>query len=158
MMGKVDQFLFDLINYDKEHIHPDIIKAIMPYIKDPEFDPDKILIKSAAAAGLCAWVINIYRFYEVFLVVEPKQRALNQAQAELKGAQDKLENLNNQLAELQKKLDVLQAEFDAALAEKMKCQAEADKTAFTIDLAHRLINGLASENVRWRESIKESVY
>ncbi|XP_037911922.1 dynein beta chain, ciliary-like [Hermetia illucens] len=154
LMGKVDQFLYDLINYDKEHIHPDVIKALQPYLNNPDFDPEKIYAKSSAAAGLCAWVINIHKFYQVFLIVEPKQRALNNAQAELKAARDKLQYLNDRLIELEEKLNVIQTEFNAALAEKQKCQDEADKTAFTIDLAHRLIDGLATEKVRWRESVK----
>lgn len=53
--------------------------------------------KSGAAAGLCAWVINIHKFYEVFLVVEPKQRALRMAQEELQAAQDKLTFLNDKI-------------------------------------------------------------
>lgn len=65
--------------------------------QDPEFDPQKILAKSTAASGLCAWVINIHNFYNVFLVVEPKQRALEDAQNELKAAQDKLDFLNNKI-------------------------------------------------------------
>lgn len=65
--------------------------------QDPEFDPQKILAKSTAASGLCAWVINIVNFYNVFLVVEPKQRALEDAQNELKAAQDKLDFLNNKI-------------------------------------------------------------
>ncbi|XP_055614548.1 dynein beta chain, ciliary, partial [Uranotaenia lowii] len=153
MMNNVGQFLNDLIYYDKEHIHPDVIKALQEYLKDADFDPDKIRAKSAAAAGLCAWVINIHKFYQVYQVVEPKQRALNEAQSELKAAQDKLMDLTQMINELEERLGVIQAEFNDALAEKQKCQDEADKTAFTIDLAHRLVNGLASENVRWRESI-----
>ncbi|XP_058061407.1 LOW QUALITY PROTEIN: dynein beta chain, ciliary-like [Anopheles bellator] len=153
IMNKVDVFLNDLIYYDKEHIHPDVIKALQTYLRDPEFDPDKIRAKSIAAAGLCAWVINIHKFYEVYQVVEPKQRALNEAQSELKAAQDKLMELTSKITELEEKLSVIEAAFNNALAEKQKCQDEADKTAFTIDLAHRLVNGLASENVRWRESI-----
>lgn len=27
MMNKVDQFLYDLVYYDKENIHPDVIKV-----------------------------------------------------------------------------------------------------------------------------------
>lgn len=88
-------------------------------------------------------------------MVEPKQRALNEAQSELKAAQDKLMDLTSMINELEERLGVIQAEFNDALAEKQKCQDEADKTAFTIDLAHRLVNGLASENVRWRESIAQ---
>lgn len=90
MMAKVDSFLDALINYDKENIHPEIIKAIQPYLNDAEFEPDFIRSKSGAAAGLCAWVINIIKFYEVFCDVEPKRKALAQANADLAAAQDKL--------------------------------------------------------------------
>ncbi|XP_023292211.2 dynein beta chain, ciliary [Lucilia cuprina] len=154
VMGNVDKFLDSLVNYDKKHIHPDVIKALQPYLADPEFNPDTILAKSAAAAGLCSWVININKFYEVYLVVEPKERALVEAEQELKDARDKLTALNNRLNELEEQLNVLQTAYDEALAKKQKCQDEADKTAFTIDLANRLIGGLASEKIRWTESVK----
>lgn len=154
MMGKVDQFLYDLINYDKENIHPDILKAIQPYLADPEFMPEKIFAKSAAASGLCAWVINIIRFYDVYLVVEPKKRALVKASEDLNELRERLRMLKEKLSELEQQLNKLNADFEKALAEKMKCQAEADATAYTINIANRLVNGLASENVRWRDLIK----
>ena len=64
--------------------------AVRPYLADKEFDPEFIRSKSFAAAGLCAWVINIVKFYEVFCDVEPKRKALAAANAELKAAQDRL--------------------------------------------------------------------
>lgn len=42
-----------------------------------------------------------------------------------------------------------------ATAEKLKCQKEAEQTAMTIELANRLVGGLASENVRWAESVAD---
>ena len=53
----------------------------------PDFDPDFIRSKSGAAAGLCSWVINVCKFYEVFCEVEPKRRALNDANQMLQDAQ-----------------------------------------------------------------------
>lgn len=50
-MAKVDTFLDALINYDKENIHPEIMKAIQPYLQDEEFEPEFVRSKSAAAAG-----------------------------------------------------------------------------------------------------------
>lgn len=41
-MAKVDSFLESLINYDKENIHPEVIKAIAPYLKDVEFEPGMV--------------------------------------------------------------------------------------------------------------------
>lgn len=90
MMAKVDQFLESLINFDKENIHESNLTAIRPYLADKEFDPDFIRSKSLAAAGLCAWAINIVTFYEVFCDVEPKRLALAAANAELTAAKDKL--------------------------------------------------------------------
>lgn len=97
-MAKVDSFLDALINYEKENIHPEVIKAIQPYLKDSEFEPEFVRSKSAAAAGLCAWVINIIKFYEVFCDVEPKRKALAQANAELAAAQDKLSVIKRKVA------------------------------------------------------------
>ncbi|XP_049855418.1 dynein beta chain, ciliary-like [Schistocerca gregaria] len=153
MMAKVDSFLDSLIHYDKENIHPEVIKALQPYLQDPEFVPENIQGKSLAAAGLCAWVINIMKFYEVYVVVEPKRRALNQANAELAAARERLNSLKDQLNSLEAKLATLTHEFEEAVAEKVKCQQEADSTSLTIDLANRLVNGLGSENIRWRESV-----
>ena len=55
------------------------------------------IFKSSAAAGLCSWVINIVKFYEIFCVVQPKRVALDKANQELKVAKDKLTNINAKL-------------------------------------------------------------
>lgn len=155
VMAKVDAFLDALIHYEKENIHPEIIKAIQPYLKDVEFEPEFVRSKSAAAAGLCAWVINIIKFYEVYCDVEPKRKALAQANAELKEAQEKLSIIKRKVTSLEEQLAKLTADFERATAEKLRCQQEADKTQATIQLANRLVNGLASENVRWAEAVAE---
>lgn len=155
MMNKVDQFLYDLINYDKDNISPEIIKAVQEFTKLPDFKPEIILSKSVAAAGLCSWVINILKYYDVFVVVEPKRKALAQANRELNEARGRLSELNDRLNLLEQQLSVLRANFDEALMAKKRCQDEADKTANSIDLANRLVNGLASENIRWRQRVKE---
>lgn len=90
MMAKVDAFLDALVNFKKENIHENCLKAIQPYLGDPDFSPELIAAKSNAAAGLCSWVINIVKFYEVYCEVEPKRQALSKANAELAAAQDKL--------------------------------------------------------------------
>ena len=145
----------NLKEYDKENIHENCRKAIQPYLANPEFNPEFIYAKSTAAAGLCAWVINIMKFYEVFKEVEPKRLALEDANAELAAAQDKLAGIQAKITELEKSLGKLTAKFQEATEAKLRCQAEADATNLTIELANRLVNGLASENVRWAESIKE---
>ncbi|XP_048222854.1 dynein axonemal heavy chain 17 [Perognathus longimembris pacificus] len=154
MMGKVDAFLDSLKKFDKEHIPEACLKAFKPYQGNPTFDPEFIRSKSTAAAGLCSWCINIVRFYEVYCDVAPKRQALEEANAELAEAQEKLTRIKNKIAELNANLSNLTSAFEKATAEKIKCQQEADATNRVISLANRLVGGLASENVRWAESVE----
>jgi len=152
--SQVDKFLEDLINYDKDNIHENCQKSVQPYLDDPDFNPEFIQAKSLAAAGLCSWVINIMIYYKVFCEVEPKRIALGQANAELSAAKDKLRIITNKINQLESELATLTAEFEKATNEKLRCQQEAETTAKTIELANRLVGGLASENVRWADSVK----
>ncbi|XP_042198221.1 dynein axonemal heavy chain 9 isoform X3 [Callorhinchus milii] len=154
MMAKVDGFLDSLITFKKENIPDACLRAIQPYLHDPEFNQEFIASKSLAAAGLCSWVINIVKFYQVYCEVEPKRQALSKANAELAAAQDKLTNIKAKIAQLNENLAKLTAKFERATADKLKCQQEAESTARTISLANRLVGGLASENVRWAESVR----
>jgi len=66
---QVDEFVSALVNYEKENIPEVCLKSVQPYLDDPEFDPEVIRRQSFAAAGLCAWVINIVKYYEVYCEV-----------------------------------------------------------------------------------------
>lgn len=46
------------------------------YLSNPEFDPAIIENKSKAAAGLCSWVLNIVKFYDVIQEVGPLRKQL----------------------------------------------------------------------------------
>ncbi|XP_060831072.1 dynein beta chain, ciliary-like [Bombus pascuorum] len=98
MMGHVDTFLSQLRNYDKGNIHPEVVKAIQPYINNKDFDPEIIYSKSQSAAGLCSWVRNIMVFHYINETVKPLRAALAQANAELKYAMDHLNALRTRLA------------------------------------------------------------
>ncbi|NXX93579.1 DYH9 protein, partial [Centropus bengalensis] len=154
-MARVDGFLDSLIKFNKEKIHENCLKALQPYLQDPKFKPEYVTTKSYAAAGLCSWVVNIVRFHEVYCDVEPKRQALSKANAELAAAQDKLASIKAKIARLNENLRKLTAKFEKATSDKLKCQQEAEATACTIALANRLVGGLASENVRWAEAVKD---
>ncbi|KAJ7405899.1 dynein axonemal heavy chain 9 [Willisornis vidua] len=153
-MARVDGFLDSLIKFNKENIHENCLKALQPYLQDPKFNAEFVATKSAAAAGLCSWVLNIVRFHSVFCEVQPKRQALSRANAELASAQDKLGTIKAKISRLDENLGRLRAQFEKATAEKLRCQQEAAATAGTIALANRLVGGLASENVRWAEAVK----
>jgi dynein heavy chain len=117
------------------------------------FTPEIILTKNKAAAGLCSFVINIVLYYEVVVTVEPKRKALAEANDLLESANKQLKTVMEQVAELESKLAKLTTELNAANAEKQEALETVDRGQKKLDLAQRLTNALASENVRWAESI-----
>ncbi|XP_072536739.1 dynein axonemal heavy chain 11 [Salminus brasiliensis] len=152
-MGKVDDFLQALVSYDKEHIPEHCLTVVkQEYLSSPDFLPEHVRTKSYAAAGLCAWTINIVRYYEVYCEVAPKRHALSQANTELDGATAKLLSVRKKLDDLDGHLQNLTAQFEQAAAEKLHCQEEVTRTSKTIELANRLVGGLQCEKVRWSEA------
>jgi dynein heavy chain len=60
-----------------------------------------------------------------------------------------------QVIDLEDTLAQLTNDHQRAIDEKVRCQQEADATTKTIALANRLVNGLASEKVRWSDSVQK---
>lgn len=143
-MGAVDQFLTQLQKYDKEHIPDQSLKMVKPILADPDFNGPAISSKSAAAAGLCEWVRNVVMYYEVYCFVQPKREALAAANAQLEASQAVLREIQKELEKLNSKLRELTDQFEKATEEKNKVIAQAEATARRLDLANRLVGGLAS--------------
>ncbi|KAH0621501.1 hypothetical protein JD844_022871 [Phrynosoma platyrhinos] len=155
-LNRVDEFLQNLTNFDKEHIPEATVKTVKEdYLSDPEFNPEFVRTKSSAAAGLCAWVINIIKFHEVYCEVDLKRQSLAQANADLIIAAEKLDSIRKKLTELDTNLAAFTTTFERATAEKIHCQEEVNRTNKTIELANRLVKGLESENVRWGQSVAQ---
>lgn len=79
--------------------------------------------------------------------------ALNKANAELQAARDKLAAVEKKVGDLEAQLKVLTDEFNTAISAKQKCEQDAQQTAYTINLANRLVGGLSSEKIRWTDSV-----
>ena len=81
------KFLEKLLDYDKDHIGPDVIAKVKPYTDNPDFTTDKIKKASIAASGLCCWVHAMVVYDRVSKVVAPKRLALAVATEDLETAQ-----------------------------------------------------------------------
>ena len=155
MMGNVDQFLTQLLDFDKDKTQVYACEYIEKNLfTDSDFTVEVMQKKSSAAAGLCAWVINIVKYYRIYEVVEPKRQLLAEANEKLEVANTQLAAVRAHVAGLEAKLAELNHQFESATQEKNDAIASAEKTQRKADMATRLVNGLADENVRWTEAVK----
>lgn len=75
------------------------------YVKDnllklDHFKTEVMATRSAAAKGLCDWVINICKYYDVIQDVEPKRKALKESVEQLTEANAKLKIVQDNVREL----------------------------------------------------------
>jgi dynein heavy chain, axonemal len=158
LLTNVNAFI-DLLKSFKEKADanevPDINwKEVRPYLEMEHFNVDAISGKNRAAAGLCAWVINIVMYRDIVVTVEPKRQALREANERLDAASKKLAAVRAQVAELQATLDRLTIELNKANAEKAAAIQLVEDGQRRLDLAKRLTTALADENVRWAQGIE----
>ena len=85
------------------------------------------MTKSAAAAGVCDWIINITSYYDVFVSVEPKKAAVAEAKETLAAANQKKAEVDVLVADLNAKLQVLLDAYQKAMDEKNNAIAAAEK-------------------------------
>jgi len=123
------------------------------FLSDAGFDPTVVINKSKAAAGLCSWVINIVKFYDVIQEVGPLRKSLEESKEQLEVATIKLNEVQEVVAKLNAELAKLNKEFQEAETDKQNAINEADRCARRLDLAQRLVKALGSENERWAASI-----
>ena len=155
MMANVDRWLSSLRDYDANCIPQACVDSIGDYIKDPSFKPELVKTKSQAAAGLCAWVVNMYRYHQIRCEVKPKEEKLVEAQEKLLRSKGELRKVQDRVSELKGKLGALVKQFDEAVEDTLAIEEKAKKTQEKANLAERLVGGLAGEKSRWAATIDE---
>ena len=153
MMG--DNFLNALLSFPKEQINDETCEFLDAYLDAPDFNYEGAMKSAQAVAGLCNWCEAMKTYHFVAKVVDPKMRALREAQAVLDDANREKQKAEDELAEVQAGLDAMQAKFDEAMAEKQRLLDDAEATQKRMDAATALITALAGEEVRWTEQSKQ---
>jgi dynein heavy chain len=153
MMANVDQFKQKLVNYKAEEMSEEDIKRLDPFLSNEIFDAKIMESKSAAAANLCNWVINIVRYNRIYVKVKPLMDQLDAARATKAAAEASLSAAMAVVAAVNAKLKELGDKFQAATDEKNLVEAQAAAGLARLGLAERLVNGLSSENERWGREI-----
>ena len=155
MMQNVDAFKNKLAEFRGEDITDQEIALLSDYIQNPNFSPEKMISKSAAAANLCTWVVNIYAYNRIYIKVKPLMDSLNDARQKKESALARLADAEKKVADVQAHLKTLEEKYNGAMREKQEVEEQALALQNRANLAKRLVGGLASENVRWAQEIEK---
>jgi dynein heavy chain len=155
MMQNVDAFKNKLAEFKGEDITDQEITLLSNYIQHPNFSPEKMISKSAAAANLCTWVVNIFTYNRIYVKVKPLMDSLSGARQKKESALSRLADAEKKVADVQSHLKTLEEKYNDAMREKQEVEDQAHALQNRANLAKRLVGGLASENVRWGQEIEK---
>ena len=113
-MGNPKAFIKRLKDYDKDNIKEARLKKLKKFINDERFDPEKIKQKSTAGRSICMWCCAMDKYAEVKKIVEPKQKALGEAESQLGGVKKELDIKEAALRQIKAELASLQSDYSKA--------------------------------------------
>lgn len=146
-------FLKKLQEYNANNIPDSMIKKLKPYVDNKDFQPAIVEKVSKTARSMCAWVIAMNKYAEVYKDIEPKIRKRDAAENELKHVIYVLRQKQNQLAEVEGKIQLLRDDLDRKQKEMHEIQSRYDLNNKRLVSAGRLTSALSEEEVRWRETV-----
>ena len=149
------KFLESLASYDKDNIPPARLKKLGKYIKNEDFVPDKVEKVSKAAKSLCMWVKAMDVYAKVATEVEPKKKALKEAQDKVAAMTEQLNVKQAELDAVMAKVAQLNAQLKAANDKKKQLEDQANDTKVKLARADKLVGGLGGELIRWKEEVEK---
>ncbi|CAM9207540.1 unnamed protein product [Chrysoparadoxa australica] len=157
LLNNINGFLEELKGFksavDEGRVPAINMREVRPFLDLEHFSVEVIEKRNSAAAGLCSWVLNIVNYYDIVASVEPKRKALRDANEQLSVANSELSEVRERLSKLQAQLDELTLEFNKAEAEKKEAQDIYEKGRNKLDLAQRLVRSLGGESKRWSQGV-----
>eukprot|EP00930_Biecheleria_cincta_P046148 TRINITY_DN3182_c0_g1_i7.p1 TRINITY_DN3182_c0_g1~~TRINITY_DN3182_c0_g1_i7.p1 ORF type:complete len:1861 (-),score=425.96 TRINITY_DN3182_c0_g1_i7:240-5396(-) len=155
MMANPAAFIDEVKAFNANEIPENTLKECDALIALPFFNYDTMKSKSTAAANLANWAINCVKYHKIYVKVAPLMakveeatRTKNEAEASLAIVLAKVAAIEEECAKLDKKLN-------GAVAEKERVEAQAAACLEKLELAERLVNGLADEYKRWTKTVAE---
>ena len=109
----------------------------------------------SATASVIHWIHNAVAYYDVWIDVEPKRRAVFAAREKLEKAKLELEEITALVTKLRLALEKLTKEYEDAERRRFEAYEIVRKTVLRVELGQRLINAVGPEEQRWETELEE---
>ena len=153
MMNNPAKFIEEVQAFDGSNIDQWILDQLAPLLALEHFNFEVMKGKSIAAAYLCSWIVNIVKFNTIYKKVKPLKDSSDAAEALANEKLAELAVVLEKVRVINEKVDALKQKLFEAEEQKRKVEEEAQALMDQLDLANRLVGGLADENKRWTENV-----
>ena len=152
-LSNPNQFLKDLLSYDRDNIPDSLVAKVKPQMELEEMQESRIEKASKDLLPVRVWVVAMLKYHQVLKIVNPMRET-----ARVMG--EKLDVVMTALREKQAKVKAINEELDELNANDARKTAEAKKLTEDIDecnkrlvRAEKMIGGLEGERTRWTETV-----
>lgn len=127
MMKPPQNFIDSLKAFDKDNISEKQKAELKTadLLNHPDFSFDVMNRKSSAAANLANWVINVVKYNDIYVVVEPLKKAAEESKALADQKGEELRVVQERVAEIVAKVNALKENLAEAEAKKEAVVAQA---------------------------------
>ncbi|VDM32164.1 unnamed protein product [Hydatigera taeniaeformis] len=146
-------FIGTLQTMDCEAIPQRNINAIKDLISKRGIGYEEVRAASKAGGGFFKFILSVVGFYDVAKMIRPKRERVKALERELAKAVRELQMLTDQVNQLEDMLLNLRRQFAEAQSEMDRLRNEMNIMLRQLLAAEKLTTGLASEKIRWIETV-----
>ncbi len=148
-------FLSRMKGLDVYNIPPNTQSSVKKKIKsNPDFTPTIIKGINFAAKSMCEWVRSVANFTDINKDIEKKKNLVESMNKELETANKDLQLKRDELNKIIKKVNELEELYMKNKGEKDRLENDMKVTEQRLENANQLTQGLADEQVRWKETVE----
>ncbi|KAK3576323.1 hypothetical protein CHS0354_039732 [Potamilus streckersoni] len=146
-------FLKKLLQFDKNSLPDKVFHKLKKYSRIPDFNPEAVGKVSLACRSMCEWVLALEHYNEVYKMVKPKQKRVEEAREALELARKSLAQKQASLKMIQDHFNTLQQQYQDSVNQREALKQYKITTELRLKRAAVLISALADEKVRWAEAV-----
>jgi dynein heavy chain len=145
MMNNPLAFVDEVRAFNANEIPEQTLKNVDDLLALPFFNYEVMKSKSIAAANLANWVVFCVKYHKIYVKVAPLMARVAESTATKEAAEASLAIVKANVTRIEEECAKLDEKLQGAITEKERVEEQARKCLEKLQLAERLVNGLADE-------------
>ncbi|KAJ8313861.1 hypothetical protein KUTeg_008422 [Tegillarca granosa] len=151
-----ENFVDDMMFYDKDNIPEDIFEKLKVFIDHPNFQPEQVMRVSKAVTGICVWVHAVYKYADIHRHMQPRLKHLLEHEELFTQAQAKLGQLRVEANRIKSALEKKILAHKAAVKRAKTIEKHMQSIEKRIARAVNLMEHMSMQHFLWKSELKKA--